>query len=250
MLNTDTIIINGAIDKCFSKFIQDNAIVCGIQLLSKDGSEQISGSFFVKGGLNLLLPLPYFGKLIRAIAYAIQSPVPHAKSAIDRQEVDWINGAYLMIKKEIISTVGMMDEDFFLYAEEVEWCWRIGKKGTLVIYSNIAITHLEGGSSNDFFGAHAKGYYSLYDKRGFQLMVSNLLRIRKQYGVTWFLFILACYAIEIPIYFIGNILTLAFNLDQWKTWITSPFLYFKNIIKLLLLSPRIVSGKPHFYKVI
>ncbi len=250
LLNSDTIIINSAIDKCISKFEHDNALACGIQLLSKDGSEQISGSFFVKGGLNFLLPLPYFGKFIRTIAYAIKAPIPHAKSAVERQEIDWINGAFLMIKKEVVSTVGLMDEDFFLYAEEVEWCWRIGKKGALVIYSNIAITHLEGGSSNDFFGAHAKGYYSLYDKRGFQLMVSNLLRIRKQFGITWFLLILAFYILEIPIFFIGNILTIAFNLDQWKAWITSPFLYLKNIIKLVLLSPKIISGKPYFYKVI
>ena len=45
--------------------------------------------------------------------------VPDAKGTV---EVDWINGAFLMVKKPAVDIAGLMDEDFFLYAEEAEWC--------------------------------------------------------------------------------------------------------------------------------
>jgi len=57
-------------------------------------------------------------------------------SASARQKVDWINGAFLMVKRSAVEKAGLLDEDFFLYAEEAEWCWRLGKYGELVVYGD------------------------------------------------------------------------------------------------------------------
>ena len=99
-----------------------------------------------------------------------------------------------MVKKEVIAKVGLMDEDFFLYAEEVEWCSRLKGIGKLCIFGYLHIVHLEGGSINTEHRIEEKGYYNLSDKKGLQLMVSNHLRVRKQYGVSWFLFLLLNYS--------------------------------------------------------
>ena len=50
---------------------------------------------------------------------------PSVDIASDFEKVEWINGAFLMVKKEAIDKAGLMDEDFFLYAEEIEWCSRL-----------------------------------------------------------------------------------------------------------------------------
>src|SRR3954451_24610055 len=57
LLNPDTLIIKQAIEKCYRRFVQSPYIGCGVQLLNPDHTPQISGNFFMKGGLNHLLPL-------------------------------------------------------------------------------------------------------------------------------------------------------------------------------------------------
>jgi GT2 family glycosyltransferase len=52
---------------------------------------------------------------------------PNIPNATGTVEVDWINGAFMMVKKHAIEKAGLMDEDFFLYSEEAEWCSRLKK---------------------------------------------------------------------------------------------------------------------------
>ncbi len=49
-------------------------------------------------------------------------------------EVDQVSGACMMVRKEVMDRVGMLSEDFYMYYEEVEWCWRIRKAGFNVYY--------------------------------------------------------------------------------------------------------------------
>src|SRR4029078_13355848 len=99
LLNPDTIIIDDCLDKCLQKFITDTAIACSVQLINPDGSPQITGNYFMKGGLNHLLPLPYLGKILREIAFLFRAKKTSVLQANNEQEVDWINGAFLMVKK-------------------------------------------------------------------------------------------------------------------------------------------------------
>ncbi len=62
LLNPDTIIIDDCIYKCLQRFNNDDAVASSVQLVNADGSPQITGNYFMKGGLNHLLPLPYIGK--------------------------------------------------------------------------------------------------------------------------------------------------------------------------------------------
>jgi GT2 family glycosyltransferase len=62
LLNPDIIIVDDCIRKCLEKFIIDSAIACSVQLVNPNGSPQITGNYFMKGGLNHLLPLPYLGE--------------------------------------------------------------------------------------------------------------------------------------------------------------------------------------------
>jgi GT2 family glycosyltransferase len=118
------------------------------------------------------------------------------------REVDWINGAFIMAKKESLEKPGLLDEDFFLYAEEIEWCSRIRKFGKICIYGNLHAIHLQGETANQAFDSSGKGYYNLHDRKGRQILVSNFLRIRKQFGRGWFLFHVLCYFAEIPFFFL------------------------------------------------
>lgn len=248
LLNPDTLIMNDTINECYNRFVVDDIAACGVQQYFADGKPQISGNFFMKGGINHLLPLPYWGCLLRKIAFSFKMKKPNVALATSMEEVDWISGAFLMVKKSAIEKGGLMDEDFFLYAEEVEWCSRLKKAGKLCIYGDIALTHICGEAIGNATLTEDRTYANLFDKKGLQLIVSNHLRIRKQFGVTWFLFQLLNYSWAVLFFLICSFFDHLFRLQN-------PFADLKrirglatNVCTVWRLSPKIISNKPHFYK--
>lgn len=250
LLNPDVVIKSNAIEDCYNRFINSNHVACGVQLLNIDGSSQISGSYFMKGGLNHLLPLPYWGSFLRWVAFLFNTEKPSIEKAIEEEPVDWISGAFLMVRKSVIKQAGMMDEDFFLYAEEVEWCSRLKKIGSLCIYGKLNIIHILGETIKDATQTNDKTYTNLFDKKGLQLIVSNHVRIRKQYGLTWFLFQLFNYSFAVFVFFLFSILYNLFHLkNPFNEWNKITGLA-KNVLIVWMLTPTIINNKPHFYKVL
>lgn len=249
LLNSDTIVKENAVNNCFHKLMAGEDMACGVQLLNPDGSPQISGNYVMKGGLNVLLPLPFMGNFLRSIAFAFKAKktnIPEAKGVV---EVDWINGAFLMVKKKAIELSGLLDEDFFLYAEEAEWCSRIKKTGKLYIYGDEHVIHLQGETANEAFGSKGNGYQNLFDRKGLQIMLSNFVRIRKQFGVGWFLVNLFTYLADIPVFFIGLLICKIFFLKTVYSF-SDLRAFTGNMFQLVKLVPVIIRNKPYFYKVL
>jgi N-acetylglucosaminyl-diphospho-decaprenol L-rhamnosyltransferase len=64
------------------------------------------------------------------------------------QDVDWLVGACLLVRRAVFETAGLLDERLFLYSEEPEWCWRVRKAGWRVRYiPAAAVRHHEGTST-------------------------------------------------------------------------------------------------------
>lgn len=248
ILNPDTIIPANALDDAYRQFRESEYVACGVQLLNEDSSPQISGNYFVPGGLNYLLPLPYIGKFIKGLGNLFSVKAPHVADSDSLMEVDWINGAFLMVKQPAIRKAGLMDEDFFLYAEEAEWCARLKRVGKLCIFGNVKVFHLQGVSSNKAFSSSGKGYYNLFDKKGKQIILSNLVRIRKQYGSIWFLFDICVYSITIPVLFIGILISFILPKSD-RTYSLRDWVGFsRNMVYTWSKSPRILLNRPYFYK--
>ncbi len=249
LLNPDMIIQEDAISFCYSQLLNSSYIASSVQLLNPDLTPQITGSFYMAGGLNHLLPLPYMGDILRAIAFGMKVKKTNIQDIVSEQKVDWINGAFIMAKKEAIDKAGMLDEDFFLYSEEIEWCYRLGKVGNLCVFGNLHSTHLQGETVNKEIKSKEKGYKNLFDIKGRQLIVSQMVRIRKQFGIAWCLFHFLMYLAEIPFFAIVSVIHHLVKFDNpfsdWKR-ISG---YTINIMKLGLLLPVILRNKPHFYKI-
>lgn len=247
LLNPDTLIEDKAIDNCYKRFISSQYVGCGVQLLNPDRTPQISGNYFITGGVNNLLPLPFFGRFIKWLGTSLKvkkTNVPEAKGEV---EVDWVNGAFLMVKKKAIEKAGLLDEDFFLYAEEIEWCSRLRKLGPLCIYGDLHVIHLQGETANETFASEGKGYYNLFDRKGRQILLSNFVRIRKQFGAGWFLIHLLFYLMEIP-FFLGVVCIQKISGKQTGYKFSQLKGYVNNIMYLVGQSVTILKNKPHFYK--
>jgi hypothetical protein len=64
-------------------------------------------------------------------------------------QVDAVNGAFMFARREAVEQVGLLDEDYFMYAEDLDWCFRFWKSGWKIVYHPTATTvHLKGQSGN------------------------------------------------------------------------------------------------------
>lgn len=250
VLNADTIILDDAINKSL-RLLKNypGAVGAGVQLLNTDGSHQISGAHFIKGGLNTLLPLPYLGRFIRYLGYRFKTTVPSVQQVTADVEVDWIVGAYMLVNTAAAKQSGLFDEDFFMYAEEIEWCARLRKLGKLVLFAQPKVIHIGGGTSGDYYKTEeAENGKNLWNRKGRQIMVSNMLRIRKQFGIGWFLFIMLAYFAAIPIFaiclFLEKIIKGKASRFSWRNVKD----YTANMRVLLGFFFKMIKNKPYFYK--
>ncbi len=243
LLNSDTITSAHAITNCYRTFQTSGYVACGLQLLYADGSAQTSGYFIKKGGLNFILQLPFLGKILKWSGNVSGAKKPGIQEVKGVAEVDWINGAFLMVKKNAVEKAGLLDEDFFLYSEEVEWCSRLRKQGKLCIYGDYTLIHLCGESAMSTFNSTDRSYSNIFDKKGLQIMLSSFVRIRKEFGVFWFLINLFVFLAEIPFLLLMAIFTKKYNFRLFVG-------FCKNVFTVFSYSPVIIKNKPHFYKVL
>jgi GT2 family glycosyltransferase len=99
----------------------------------------VSGLIIQKMGLHRLFPQ---SRLFGWIDYGWWD----RKSPMD---VDVVSGMFMLVRISAIEQVGVMDEDYFVYAEETDWCWRFQKAGWRCVFAPIArIIHLDGGNKS------------------------------------------------------------------------------------------------------
>jgi GT2 family glycosyltransferase len=250
LLNADTIVLDKALDKTIDIFEKTDGVGCGVQLLNPDMSHQISGAHFVKGGLNFLLPLPYLGRFVRYMGYKLKTQVPSVQTVSQQIEVDWIVGAFILVRKDVLTKAGLLDEDFFMYAEEIEWCARLRQQGMLYLFEEPKVVHLGGGTSSDYYATEEnENSKNLWNKKARQIIVSKMLQIRKQFGLVWFFIICAFFIIEIPVFiFCLLVEKIAKGRKSRFKW-NNVGGYIRNVAVLLKYVPKIIANKPFFYKV-
>lgn len=84
---------------------------------------------------------------------------PESPECVD---LSWIDGSCILFRGEALADVGLFDEQFFLFAEEVDWCMRAGHQGwRLAVHTRIEITHTRSAS----FGNSPKGAYYYWRNR-------------------------------------------------------------------------------------
>jgi hypothetical protein len=147
LLNPDTRVVGDALGRLV-RFLERHPTVgvAGPRLRFPDGRTQPSRRRFptlLTGFLESTLVQDYW-RTNRVLArYYVAD-----RSEDERQEVDWLVGACLAIRREALRSVGLLDERFFLYSEEVEWFWRLRRAGWRVVYlPDAEVVHVEGASS-------------------------------------------------------------------------------------------------------
>jgi GT2 family glycosyltransferase len=147
LLNSDAWALGDAVDR-LTAFADEHprAAVVGPKLLNPDGSLQRS----VRGFPTLWrLATEYF--FLRKLAPRTRAlnAFYGARFAHDRvREADFLMGACLLVRREAADTVGLFDEDFFMFSEETDWCYRFRQAGWSVLFTPDAeFTHVGGATT-------------------------------------------------------------------------------------------------------
>lgn len=250
ILNPDTLLYDNVLYECVQKIKSDKKLIaCGVQLLNPDNSNQFSGAYFKIGGFNTLLPLPVIGKVVKSLGLILKTKIPSVFQIKDEVEVDWISGAFILVRSKIRELNILFDEDFFMYSEEIEWCNRLGKIGNLKLFNIPSVVHIGGTSSQNYYSnKYSSNSTILWDKKGKQIMLSNFLRIRKQFGLVWFGIIIMFYIVEAPLFFIASILMI-FSQKEHPFKIQYARKYLSNLIHISHFYPKILLNQACFYKI-
>ena len=148
LLNPDTIVLDKAIEKtmAFADSHPDVGVV-GCQVLENDTKIQRTCFAFPSMG-NLILQKTGLRRLF---------PRSRLFGRVDmgwwnrdtQRDVDVISGMFMLVRHEAIEQVGLMDEDYFVYAEETDWCFRFRRAGWRCVFTPVGkIIHLDGGNKS------------------------------------------------------------------------------------------------------
>ena len=170
LLNPDLIVEGDAIDKLYQFFKNSNykrAVIVGGRSMSWDGSKVIDTVVKEPKFINILFEFTSLKKIFPDIIY---SKGFWDRAAIKtKKEIDvyGISGNFFMIEKNDFYEIGMLDQKYFLYLEDVDFCIRANKKGFKIMYYPFAVVkHFHGGSSrtkrgkiNQFAWDDSKRYF-------------------------------------------------------------------------------------------
>lgn len=147
-LNPDTIVPPGALRRLLQA-IEDRPEIgmLGCKLTLPDGSLDHAAK---RGFPSPLAAIAYFVGLGRVLPGSKRLG-QYTAAHLDPDEehlVDAINGAMMLVRRTALDAVGPLDEDYWLYMEDLDWCWRFWAEGWPVLYwPDVAIVHIKGGSS-------------------------------------------------------------------------------------------------------
>jgi N-acetylglucosaminyl-diphospho-decaprenol L-rhamnosyltransferase len=150
LLNPDTTVQPGALGTLVAFMGQHpDAGMAGVQLRYPDGGFQHSAFHFPTLSQVLLDFFPLHHRLINS---RLNGRYPRAWTEDGEPfAIDHPLGAAMMVRWEAIQEVGLLDESFFMYCEEIDWCWRMKQAGwRIYCVPRSVITHHEAQSTRQF----------------------------------------------------------------------------------------------------
>jgi GT2 family glycosyltransferase len=134
LLNSDTTILDDVIKKTvlFADAHREAAVVC-CKALNPNGTLQPT-CFMFPSLLNMFLSATYLYKLFPRSKFFGRERMTWWNRD-DMREVDVTTGCFMLVRRQAIEKVGLMDERFFVYGEETDWCYRFKKKGWKVLFT-------------------------------------------------------------------------------------------------------------------
>lgn len=146
LLNSDTIVPPGAVDRLVATLrTRSDVAVVGPKLTDATGRPELSFG-------RMINPIAELAQKIKSIALRTDIPVlsKRVRRSLERPSMpDWVSGACLLVRREDAEAVGLLDERFFLYGEDVDFCASIRQRGGRVLFApDVTLLHHRGRSGS------------------------------------------------------------------------------------------------------
>jgi GT2 family glycosyltransferase len=137
LLNSDTVVPAGAIDRLLAELNRDPEVaVVGPRLVDANGRAELSYG-------RMIGPFNELRQKIRNRRPAIVDRLTRRRHA-----PDWVSGACLLVRRADAEAVGLLDERFFMYTEDVDFCAAIKARGRRIVFTpDVQVVHLRGRSA-------------------------------------------------------------------------------------------------------
>jgi hypothetical protein len=160
LLNPDTLVFDHVFDRSLAYLAAHPQVgMVSCRLVTADGSLDLAcrrsfptawDGFCRASGLSGLFP-----RSRRLARYNLTYLDEHKPARVDA-----VNGAYMMVTRQALARVGLLDEDYFMYMEDLDWCWRFAKAGLEVHYDpGCTVVHLKGASSRTKSGSMIRAFF-------------------------------------------------------------------------------------------
>ena len=144
LLNSDTVVPAGAIDTLIARLLaHPSAAAAGPRLIDRSGRAELSFGPIISplGELRQKAIGALYDRGIAPIAGWVE------RQTRREQYVDWVSGACLLVSRADAESVGLLDERFFLYTEDVDFCAALRARGRRILFAPASeVTHLRGRS--------------------------------------------------------------------------------------------------------
>jgi GT2 family glycosyltransferase len=186
LLNNDTLVPAGGIDSLVRTLAaHPDAAVAGPRLVDRDGRPELSFG-------PMISPLGELRQKLATVLY--RRGIAAVSSWVDRETrrehyVDWVSGACLLVHRGDAEAVGLLDERYFLYTEDVDFCAAIRARGRKVLFTPAAeIVHLRGRSRatapDAMNAAYRRSQIAFYEKHhpAWAPLLKLYLRLKGELG--------------------------------------------------------------------
>ena len=165
LLNSDTVVPQGSLDRLTERLLETGATAAGPRLVDGHGRPEVSFG-------PMLSPLAELRQRTRVRLAARRGALARAYVArllAQEREVDWVTGACLLVRRDAAIAAGLLDERYFMYEEDVDFCAALRARGGRILYvPAVEVRHLRGRSVRR---AHTHGathydrsHLAFYDK--------------------------------------------------------------------------------------
>ena len=148
LLNPDTIVYEGSLDHMV-RVMQERADVgmSTCRLEQRDGTLDHAAKRSFPTPVGALAHFVGIGRRTRAPRWLAQYRAPEL-GEYEAGEVDAVNGAFMLVRREALDEVGPLDEGYWLYMDDLDWCFRFRQHGWKVWYDGaVTVMHVKGGTT-------------------------------------------------------------------------------------------------------
>lgn len=148
LLNPDTAVTEGSLDHMVDLMRERPEVgMAGCRLVLRDGRFDHAAKRSFPTPLSALAHFTRVGRWRRTPRFLAQYRAPELGEH-ELGEVDAVNGAFMLVRRPALEQVGLLDERYWLYMEDLDWCYRFKQAGWLVWYQgDVDVVHVKGGTT-------------------------------------------------------------------------------------------------------